>query len=218
VKDAQCVDCTTPLEKDYKYILEEIYNGGSRLKNADLNKMWRTWIKIGLKSKLTLKRLQDVIRHKMYDILQLKKTGKINWYYFLYHNKPDDPTNGYFDVVFTTTSEEPTKFLPEYCVDTKKISPITEISGIDSSILKDTNIVEAWRLIGEQSQFIIDLVRTHDENSEIPPKQIARFMHYFMNALGLGHKSILFFKGIPNNINTILAFMPEENQRNCIRF
>lgn len=188
------------------------------MENPDLNIMWRTWIKVGLKNDLTYKLLQDVIRHKVYGLSQLEKTGKINWYYFLYHNKPDDPTNGYFDVVFTTTSEEPTKFLPEYCVDTKKISPITEIDGINSSILKDTNIVEAWRLIGEQSQFIIDLVRAHDENSEIPPKQIAQFMHYFMNALGLGHKSILFFKGIPNNINTILAFMPEENQRNCIRF
>jgi len=191
---------------------------GSRLENPDLNNMWRTWIKIGLKNELTYKLFQDVIRNKMYEISELKKMGKINWYYFLYHNKPDDTTNGYFDVVFTTISEEPTKFLPEYCVDTKKISPINEISGIESSILKDTNIVKAWKLIGEQSEFIIDLIRAHNENSVIPPKQIAQFMHYFMNQLGLGGKSVLFFKGIPNNIYTILAYMPEENQRNCIRF
>ena len=100
--------------------------GGSRLENPDLNKMWRTWIKVGLTNEISYKLLQDVIRHKMYNISKLKKTGKINWYYFLYHNKPDDQTNGYYDVVFTTTSEEPSKFLPEYCVDTKKLLRLTK--------------------------------------------------------------------------------------------
>jgi len=166
------------------------------LDNPDLNKMWKTWIKIGLNNQITYKLIQDVIRHKMYNISLLKKTKKINWYYFLIHNKSDDQSSAYFDLVFTSDSDEPTGFLPKYCIDTKKISPITDILGINSSILKDSNIIEAWRLIGNQSEFIIDLVRAHNENFEIPQQQIIQFMHYFMNQLGLGNKSIFFFNNI----------------------
>jgi hypothetical protein len=192
--------------------------GVEELEKPDLNKMWRTWVKIGLKSQLTHKMLPDTIRHKMYNISQLQKMGKITWYYFLYHDKTDDPSNGYFDTVFTVGMENPNEFLPEYCIDTKKIPPMKEIYGIDASILNDKDIAEAWRIIGEQSEFIINLVSAHTENSEIHRQQIAQFMHYFMNPLGLGLKSILFFPKIPSQIIWQMQVMPEEMKENCLRF
>lgn len=189
-----------------------------KMEKPDLNKMWRTWVKIGPKSELTLKKFQDTIRHQMYRISELQKVGKIAWYYFLFHNKPDDPSNAYFDTVFTVDRGDPNEFLPEYCVDTRKIHSMKEISGIDASILKDGDIAEAWRIIGEQSEFIIDLVRAHTENSEINRRQIIQFMHFFMNPLWLGHRSISFYPEIPPQILLQMQLMPEEIKRNCIRF
>lgn len=49
-----------------------------------------------VKMELTYKMFQDATRHELYPISQLQKTGEITWYYFLYSNKPDAQTNGYF--------------------------------------------------------------------------------------------------------------------------
>ncbi len=167
------------------------------MEKPDLTKMWRTWVKIGFMHKLTHKKVQDTIRNKMYNILQLQKMGKISWFYFLFHIKRDDSVNAYFDLVFTSEKEDPKEFLPEFCIDTKKIPPMKKISGIDTTLLKNEDIAEAWKIIGEQSVFIINLIRTHQTNVEITQLQIAQFMHFFMNSLLLGHKSILFFQGLP---------------------
>ena len=85
------------------------------MKKPNLDLMWRTWIKIGSTNDLTLKVFQDTIREKISGILKLQKTGRINWFYFLYHNKPDDSDNGCFDVVFTSNLKDPNKILPNVC-------------------------------------------------------------------------------------------------------
>jgi len=193
-------------------------HGVDELEKPDLNKMWRTWVEIGPKNQLTLKTFQDTIRHKMYPISQLQKTGEITWYYFLYHNKPDDPANEYFDTVFTTDRGDPKEFLPKYCVDTEKIPPIKKILGIDETILEGKDIAEAWRIIGEQSDFIIDLVRAHTENSEIHLRQITQFMHFFMNPLWLGNRSALFFPKIPPAVRIQIQLMPKEVTKNYLSF
>lgn len=146
---------------------------------------------------LTLEAIQDSIRHEMYEISKLLRNGEISWYYFLLHQKPDDTVNGYFDVVFTTDKKDPQEFLPKYCHDTKKIPPMNAILGINVAILERQDIAEAWRIIGEQSEFIVNVIRAHSENSVIPHFQVTQFMHFFMNPLGLGLKSILFIPEIP---------------------
>jgi hypothetical protein len=157
--------------------------------------MWRTWIKIEMGNHSPFKSFQDTIRVKVSPFLQLKNNGHINWFYFLFHPKPDDSTNYYFDVVFTTDEDNANSFLPEYCIGTEKINPTSSILGIDVGILEDTDIREAWKIIGEQSEFIIDLVLSHKKDLEIHPKQIAQFMHYFMNPLGYGMKSVFLPRG-----------------------
>jgi hypothetical protein len=157
-------------------------------------------VRIGSFEELTFKRIQDAIRYQMHEISELLNSEKINWFYFLVHPKPDDNANGYFDVVFTTDKEDPSEFLPEYCQDTKKIPPMNTILGIDVEILEQKDIAEAWRIIGEQSLFVIDLIRAHSKDSTIHQFQVAQFMHFFMNSLGLGLKSILLIPEIPQAI------------------
>jgi hypothetical protein len=148
---------------------------------------------------------QDTIRDKLQHILQLQKNGRIAWFYFLWHPKVDDPENLYFDVVFTTDSDDPDIFLPEYCLDTQKIRPDTSISGIDDRLLIGEDIKEAWRIIGGQSEFIIDVVCSHKGNIEIPPSQFAQFIHFFMNPLGYGGKSLFFPEAHPDTIAMLVS-------------
>ena len=82
--------------------------------------------------------------------------------------------------------------MPDGCTKPEQVNPkgMALISNIDMEILKGEDIREAWKLIGEQSKFIINLICAHKENQEISFKQIVQFMHFFMNPLGLGHKSL----------------------------
>jgi len=137
---------------------------------------------------------QDTIRDKIYPMIsQLMNKGTINWYHFLYRGQKKDQDNAYFHIRFSVTSDfEESKDigLPEFCDLTKKIGPILEISGIDRSLLKDEKIEEAWRIMGEQSEWVMSMLNGHKEDvGLVPIKQIIQFMHYFMNMFGLVHKA-----------------------------
>lgn len=162
----------------------------------DLNRMWwHTWVKIGPKIGLSQKMIQSTIRRKISPLVsRLKDEGTINWYHFLLHEHPRDKANAYFHVRFSTIRDivqlEDLN-LPEYCDSTKRIDPILDINGIDKTLLKNGDLRKAWRIIGEQSEWIMDMMNIYREGTEIPINQIVQFMHYYMNMMGLGHQSIL---------------------------
>jgi len=176
-----------------------------KLQEPDLKKMWRTWIMIHTGKEPIRKLFQDTIRDKLQQILQLQKKGKIAWFHFQWRTKVDDPANLYFDVVFTTDSDDPDDFLPEYCIDTEKIVIDKSISGIDEELLVGEDIKEAWRIIGEQSEFIVNMVCSHKGNVEIPPSQIAQFIHFFMNPMGYDRNSLFFPKAHPDTIESVIS-------------
>lgn len=151
--------------------------------------MWETWIKIGPKKGLTSKNIQDAIRYGVGSIFpRLLEEGKIIWYHFLMHPFRKDPSNVYFHIRYSPTEIFADDDLPDYCVLTRKISPRRRIQCIDKSLLKNEEIEEAWRIIGQQSEWIINLIKIHkEENEVIPIEQIIQFMHYYFNMLGLGH-------------------------------
>jgi len=155
--------------------------------------MWETWIKIGPGNSLTSDMFQESIRNKIYPMVSdLENRKVINWYHFLFHPYPQDPNNGYFHLRFSVSEnikEVDDIELPPYCVSTKKIDPIRDIGGINKTLIRNEEIEEAWRLIGKQSEWVIDLVRVHKE--EIPIAQFVQFMHFFMNMMSLGHRSKL---------------------------
>jgi len=75
------------------------------------------------------------------------------------------------------------KSLPNYCVMTRKISRegVESITGINESILKNEEIEEAWRIIGEQSEWVLEMLNIHKQHVEIPPQQIVQFLHFYAN-------------------------------------
>ena len=91
-----------------------------------------------------------------------------------------------------TVSMDFLEALPSYCLDPKPIErrEVESINGIMKPLLRNEEIEEAWRIIGEQSEWIIRMVKIH-EDGEIPIKQFIQFMHFYMNVMGLGHLSRL---------------------------
>ena len=66
---------------------------------------------------------------------------------------------------------------------TRKIrrKSIESIAGIDKSLLKNEEIEEAWRMIGKQSEWFLEMLNIHKEDVDIPPQQIAQFLHFYVN-------------------------------------
>lgn len=170
------------------------------MEKPNLDQMWETWVRIGPRGNLTLKMFQDAIRNKIYPMVsRLKKEKKINWYHFLFHNYPRDPNNGYFHIRFSVMrniNKVDDLNLPKYCFSPKKVDPIRNIDGINKALLKNEEIAEAWRIIGEQSEWIINLINIHKEDiGWIPIDQIVQFMHFFMNMMGLGRSAKISIQG-----------------------
>ena len=129
--------------------------------------------------------IPNTIRKKIAIFQELAREGKVDWFCFLIHAFPKDPDNAYFHVRFTKAEGEKIE-LPEYCIETQMKNVGKTISGIDESLLKNEDIREAWRMIGEQSDLIIKLVQIHKD--VIPIEQFIQFMHYNMNMFGLSQQ------------------------------
>lgn len=164
------------------------------MEKPDLSRMWETWVRVGPNSGLTHRMLQDSIRNKIHPMVsRLQEQGTINWYHFLLHPYPKDPANAYFHVRFSIKKDIETVDdlnLPEYCVPPEKTGPLRNIAGINRALLRNEEIEEAWRIIGEQSEWIINLINIHKEDAGwISIDQFVQFMHFFMNMMGLGHRA-----------------------------
>lgn len=169
------------------------------MKKPDLDQLWETFIKIPVEktpegNENRLKIIYNIIRFKIHPmVLNLKDNGMINWYSFLIHNRNSGvPTSenddySYFHIRFELEKninlENFHNSLPDHCVMTRKIKTetIESIAGIDKSILKEEQIENAWKIIGEISELIINMLNIHKEDVEIPYKQIGQFLHYCSN-------------------------------------
>ncbi len=174
------------------------------MEKPDLDRMWETFIKIGIPQKTSLQQIIHIIRSKVHPMIYgLKQRKAINWYHFLVHDRESgvpttkDDNNLYFHIrVALKKDVKPKDFresLPNYSVMTRPIEHRLEsITGIDKSIIKNEEIEEVWRIIGEQSEWIINMLNIHKENIEMPIPQITQFMHFYLNMLGLGGRALLF--------------------------
>lgn len=161
----------------------------------DLNRMWETFMMIPTEDgRLRLSLLYDHIRLKVYPMIaRLQNKDMIDWYCLLIHNRKsgvptsEDDDNAYFHIRFSLgRNVDPNEFLaslPNHCVLTRKINRerVESISGLDKSLLKNEDIEEAWRIIGEQSEWFLNMLNIHKGDADIPPKQIAQFLHFYAN-------------------------------------
>ncbi len=164
------------------------------VQKPDLNRMWETFIKIGLE--IRYDNLYDLIRFKIHPMISdLRQRGIIDWYCFLIHNRTsgvpttEDDKNAYWHIRFTVSKDvNPKDFLPNYCCKTRKVKSewvkdisISRIEVMDKSLFVNGKIEEAWKIIGEQSEWLLDLLDIYKEEVKITPKQVLPFLHYFAN-------------------------------------
>ena len=142
-----------------------------------------------------LKQLQrDVLPH----VRKLQADGHLRWFSFLLHDASQlagrEPVDGR---VFIHLRLEPApgldlqpfiKLLPEHFLKPQQVPPLSEISGLDGSILRDENWAHAWKIHGEASEWVLCLLEAHREEPSL--QQVVQFLHYITNPLMLGHRCL----------------------------
>lgn len=161
-----------------------------KMQEPDLDLMWETFIRIPQTANPI-----NIIRSQVYPLIsRLKGKDIMNWYSFLIHDRrsgvptSEDDDNPYFHIRFDLKRTiDPTDFLPDYCLMTRRIgrSDVEDITGIVKFLLRGERIEEAWRIIGEQSKWLLNMLNIHKEDFDVPPDQIRQFLHYFSNMSAL---------------------------------
>ena len=53
---------------------------------------------------------------------------------------------------------------------------------MDTSLFETGEIEEAWRIIGEQSEWFLSMLNIFKKDVKIPILYVGQFLHYFANA------------------------------------
>lgn len=168
------------------------------MQKPHLDRMWETFIKTSLEDILSGRHL-DIIRFKIYPMIHnLTKETIINWYCFLIHGNPKDKNdpNLYFHIRVSLVEGVDSKLfsesLPNYCLSTQPIKreAVSKISigkdvYFDTISFKTEKIEEAWRILGEQSEWLLKMLKTYKEDVNIPFVHVAQFFHYYFNMINL---------------------------------
>ena len=174
------------------------------MEKPDLNRLWETFIRFTW-DELSSGAHIGLIREKVgYTITMLKAKGDVGWYCFWIHDKnsgvpttPDDEYL-YFHIRFEIKKHvSPVDILPVYCVMTRQVEPEwVKAVSVDArgtpfnvSLLRDESVEQVWRLIGEQSEWLLHLLDRFKDNSSIPVNHIQGFLNQFtdMTALIMRH-------------------------------
>ena len=164
------------------------------MEKPNLERMWETFIK--LPANCTFEAHFDIIRKQIHPLVsKLRVDGVINWYCFLIHGKdsgvpttPDD-SNLYYHIRLGLKEEiDLTPYLPSFCVMTRKIdSSLVKNISIGQNLMYDTQLMkyecieEVWRLIGEQSEWVINLLNSFNDSINVPYPYVGQFLHYYAN-------------------------------------
>jgi len=149
------------------------------MNKPDLNKLWETFIRFSW-DELSSGGHIGLIREKVAHVISvLKAKGDIGWYCFWIHDRNSGvPTSAdddylYFHIRFELKKHiSPVDVLPIYCVLTRKVEPEwvkavsidNKGSPFDVSLLRDESIEEVWRIRGEQSEWLLNLLKSFKNN------------------------------------------------------
>jgi hypothetical protein len=178
------------------------------MEKPDFNRVYDVFIPIGLPQEIRLRKLIDMIRFEIYPLISyLKKSKMINWYFFLIHNREtgsipttEDDRNLYYHLRFglekninpedfLQSIEDRLRFKPLWRTTKNPAISIGRNKPMHKNILKNEEYEEAWKIMGEQSEWIINMLNAHKDDIEISEKEyyehILQFMHYYFNMLAL---------------------------------
>jgi hypothetical protein len=168
------------------------------MQKPDLSRMWETFVKLQVEPGRTVPdSVFNNVRTKISPLMS-KINGLTDWYCILVHGKnsgvPTAESNGnaYFHIrVSFRQNVKPDDFLralPTYCLMTRKVErgwveniSIGEGAKFDTSLLKDEKIEEVWRIIGEQSEWLLNMLSIYRDDVQIPLQHIGQWFHYFFN-------------------------------------
>jgi len=171
----------------------------NRMQKPNLDRMWETFVKIPSENgQIRFNDIFDIIRFKISPMIQrLRNEGIIDWYCFLIHGKDNgvptsqNDTSPYFHIRVALKENSESDFpksLPDYCIMTRKVNrewveriSLTRDTTFDTSLFKNESIEEVWRIMGEQSEWLLNTLNAYRDNVSIPPLQIAEFLHYYSN-------------------------------------
>jgi hypothetical protein len=171
------------------------------MQKPNLDRLWQ--IKIYLEVPTSRQDFfREVVRRIESQVTQLisvleKEDKLIDWYYFLIHQELNE-SQPYFDVVVSLkigiTEEALKNSLRRltYCSTPKKLDRSfgETISKITRAQLKNDDIEEAWKLVGEQSELVVNLVNAYKDGA-LTIEQFTQFIHFLTNPVGLGMISFM---------------------------
>jgi hypothetical protein len=54
---------------------------------------------------------------------------------------------------------------------------------VDISYLAGANVEQGWKILGESSDWVLQLLESHDPTKPIPLQNVSQFLHYLGNQL-----------------------------------
>lgn len=166
----------------------------------NLNSVIETYIKIeysdDLPAMTNWQNYAGVLRSQVAPLVRaLLEEGYITWYSFLVHDRQSGvPTteedNGFYlhlrmALRNLLTENEFMRRLPDYCVMTRKMwaPDPPSLDTVDISFLADANVEQGWKILGESSAWVLQLLESHDPAKPVPLQNVSQFLHYLGNQL-----------------------------------
>jgi hypothetical protein len=168
----------------------------------NLQNVYETFIKIPSKKR---EDTVETIKRKLLPVIS-EIQSHVNWYCFLIHLRDEgvptrkDDEYSYVHLRFSPYQSAPPK-LPKYCIMTRKCeeSSLREIfhyerdesfipdkgkvESLNPELLEDCKVETYWKIIGEISELVIDIIRLHKDTISVSNEGI--LTHYFFNMMGL---------------------------------
>jgi hypothetical protein len=150
--------------------------------DATLLQVWQNYLDM----------LRSVVAPLVRDLTQ---KGAINWYCFLVHDrksgvptsKDDNRLYVHLRMALTKASNEAEFInqLPSFCHFSTKMSMPNppSLDNVDIQCLAKGQVEQGWKILGESSEWVLKMLDAHDPNKQVPPQNVAQFLHYLGNQL-----------------------------------
>ncbi len=57
------------------------------------------------------------------------------------------------------------------------------LDNVDIQSLANGQVEQGWKILGESSEWVLKMLDAHDPKKQVPPQNVAQFLHYLGNQL-----------------------------------